>query len=74
MLFIGLGGPELILIFFAGGLPLILTVYCLIDIMRSAFSDSVNKILWVLIVLLAPLIGAILYLVWGRQQKIGVKA
>ncbi len=69
MLFMNLGGPEIILILVAGGLPLILTIYCLIDIMRSTFVDSINKILWVLIVLLAPLIGALLYLVWGRTQK-----
>ncbi|SKB69358.1 PLDc N-terminal domain-containing protein [Daejeonella lutea] len=69
LLYLGLGGAEIILILVAGGIPLILTLYCLIDIMRSTFSDSVNKILWVIIVLLAPLIGSILYLVWGRSQK-----
>lgn len=69
MLFLNLGVPEIILILIIVGLPFILTIYCLIDVMRSTFSDSVNKILWVLIVLLAPLIGSILYLVWGRSQK-----
>ncbi len=70
MLFMNLGTPEIIIILLAVGLPLILTVYCIIDIMRSSFPDQANKLLWIIIVLLAPLIGSLLYLVWGRHQKI----
>ena len=43
--------------------------YFLIDISRSKFNDPNNKILWVFIILTAPLIGAILYLLIGRSQK-----
>lgn len=74
ILFINLGGPEIIVILIACTLQLILTVYCLLDIMRATFGDSVNKILWVLIVLLAPLIGSILYLIWGRNQKTHIQS
>ena len=70
MLFLNLGGPEIIIILLAVGFSLIFTVYCIIDIVRSNFSDQTNKILWIIIVLLmSPLIGPLLYLVWGRNQK-----
>ncbi|HEY0670439.1 MAG TPA: PLDc N-terminal domain-containing protein [Sphingobacteriaceae bacterium] len=70
LLFIaGLGGPELIVIFFIAGVPLILMLFCLVDIIRSDFKDSTTKLLWVLLVVLAPLIGSLLYLLFGRKQK-----
>lgn len=68
ILFVNLGTPELILISFVL-VPLILMVFCLIDIMRSNFKDSTQKLLWVLIVVLAPLIGSIVYLVFGRNKS-----
>ena len=69
MLFMNLGTSDMIIVLFALGMPLILTVYCIIDIMRSNFTDQTNKLLWIIIVLLAPIIGSLLYLVWGRNQK-----
>lgn len=69
MLLMNLGSSEMILILFVVGLPLVLTVYCIMDIMRSTFPDQTNKLLWIIIVLLAPIIGSLLYLVWGRNQK-----
>lgn len=64
----GIGTPEIILIFVAG-LPFILTLVCLVDIIKSDFKDNTTKLLWVVIVLLAPVIGSILYLLLGRKQK-----
>ena len=70
LLFLSMGVFELILLVFAVLFPLIITIYCLLDITRSNFQDSSNKIIWAIIVLLAPVIGALAYLVWGRKQKI----
>ena len=66
-----IGTPEIIILFiaFGFGLPLILAIYCLLDITRSTFQDSTNKIIWAIIVLLAPLLGALAYIFWGRDQK-----
>lgn len=50
--------------------PVILTIYCLLDITRSSFKDSANKIIWAIIVLLAPVIGSMAYLIWGQKQKL----
>lgn len=69
LLFIGgLGLPEIIMLmislsYFA------LIAFCLIAILRSDFKDNTNKLIWVLVVLLAPFIGSILYLAIGRNSK-----
>lgn len=68
ILFFNLGTPELIIISFVL-VPLILMVFCIIDIMRANFKDSTHKLLWVLIVVLAPLVGSIVYLVFGRNKS-----
>jgi len=65
LLFMNIGISEWIILFF----PLVLMVYSLIDLTRSQFSEPVNKIIWVIIILLAPLIGALLYLTLGKSQK-----
>jgi hypothetical protein len=69
LLFLNMGTTEIVLLLFAVGFPLILTIYCLLDITRSYFHDPTNKIIWAIIVLLAPVIGSLAYLIWGRQQK-----
>ena len=66
----GLGVPELIIIFFLFLLPLTLLIIALIDILRSTFKDSTNKIIWVLVVIFVPFLGAILYFIIGRSQKV----
>lgn len=37
---------------------------------QSTFKDPTNKIAWVIITIFVPLLGAILYLVFGRSQKV----
>jgi len=48
----------------------ILPVLCLIDIIKSRFADSSNKVVWIVIVLLLPYLGSFLYLLLGRRQRI----
>ncbi|MRR59286.1 MAG: hypothetical protein EG824_13905 [Deltaproteobacteria bacterium] len=62
----GIGIPELLVIFVIGSIPGILA---LIDILRSEFTGS-NKLVWLLVVFLFPFVGAIAYLAIGRKQKI----
>ncbi len=59
-----LGTQELFIIF----IVLVVPVAALIEIIRSNFTNPVNKIVWVLIVLLLPLIGSLLFWVIGRGQ------
>ena len=49
---------------------LALWLIALIDIMRSEFSGRNEKLLWGLIVLLAPFLGVILYYFIGRKNKL----
>jgi hypothetical protein len=44
-------------------------IIALVDILRNEFTNN-NKIIWVLVVLLSWIIGAILYFFIGRNQKI----
>ncbi|MWN78207.1 hypothetical protein GQR60_17875 [Labilibaculum sp. A4] len=55
----------LIILVFVILLPLI----ALIDIVKNEFTNS-NKLIWVLVVLLFPFIGTILYFIIGTKQKI----
>lgn len=68
-LFLNLGMPEIMVISLIGFLPLVLMIFCVVDITRSTFNDSTNKVIWVLVVLLAPVLGGLLYLLFGRNQK-----
>lgn len=67
-LFLNLGTPELMLI----GMvlwPLILFGIVALDIVRNTGLNQNTKLLWIIIVLLAPIIGALIYLLWGRNNK-----
>lgn len=63
---IGVWQLILILIILLGILP---TIIALVDILKSEFKGN-NKIVWILVVLLANFFGAVLYFLIGREQKI----
>jgi hypothetical protein len=68
-MFENLGMGELSLIFLFFMLPVILWISALIDILKNNFQDN-NKLIWVLVVILLPIIGAVLYFIIGKKQKI----
>lgn len=73
LLFIGgLGGVEILLILFFLGIPAILWLWALIDLLSSEFGNSTNKLIWVVVILFLPVLGALLYLLIGRKQKINL--
>jgi hypothetical protein len=47
----------------------ILYIYILIDILKHEFTGY-NKIIWIIVLICFPILGAILYLVFGRSQRI----
>lgn len=47
-------------------------IAAIIDIVRSNFSDSNQKLVWILIVIFVPFIGTILYFTLGRASKVRV--
>ena len=48
---------------------ILLVLFALIDIIKSEFKGN-DKMMWLLIVLFTGFIGAILYFVVGRKQRI----
>lgn len=69
-MFLGMVGPWQILLVF-GVLGLILPIVALIDIIKSQFNGN-DKLIWVLVVLFLSFIGAILYFIIGRKQRISI--
>ena len=63
-----IGVPELIVLFLLGLLA-IPSILAFIDIMRSNFEGK-KKRFWLLFVILFSFIGAIVYFIIGRKQKI----
>ncbi|SCY31304.1 Phospholipase_D-nuclease N-terminal [Nonlabens sp. Hel1_33_55] len=47
-----------------------LWVYCIIDIARSTFRKDDNKLIYILVVVLAPVIGILLYLAIWQKEKV----
>lgn len=46
-----------------------LWLYCFFDILTSKFRGN-EKLLWVVVVLIAPGLGILLYLILGKKSKI----
>ena len=46
-----------------------LTIWALVDVIRRDSIRGDNKIIWVLVILLASIIGPILYLAIGRKKE-----
>lgn len=65
----GIGGPEVVIlltIVFLIGLPLI----ALVNALGSNFKQPVDKITWVLVIILLPIVGAIIYFANGNKNKV----
>jgi hypothetical protein len=60
----------LILITIIGFACMALWFFILWDVVKSRFPGPNDKLLWVLVILFAPFIGAILYLSIGRRTKL----
>lgn len=47
----------------------VLWLWALVDILKNEFTGS-NKLIWLLVVILIPFVGMVLYWFIGREQKI----
>ncbi|WP_258099685.1 PLD nuclease N-terminal domain-containing protein [Marinoscillum pacificum] len=45
-------------------------VWTIIDIIKSEFKDNNEKILWVVLVILLPFIGTVLYFAIGSKNRV----
>ena len=58
--------PPLIMLL-AGAVPLILAIMGIVSCVRTDKPRN-TKILWIIIIVLAPIIGPILWFVWGKKN------
>ena len=65
--------PSLTLILWGGFAIVIclLPVIALISVVRSTFNDSTTRLMWVLIILILPFFGPVIYFIIGRKQRTG---
>ena len=56
--------------FFLFIIPAILWIWALVDILKSNFKDDATKVIWVIIVILLPILGSILYFILGKNHKV----
>jgi lysylphosphatidylglycerol synthetase-like protein (DUF2156 family) len=52
---------------------LIVWIWALVDVIRRDFANKDDKTIWLIVVIVSfvigvPLIGAIIYLIWGRKK------
>lgn len=69
LLIIGLWAWQIAVLLFFILVPVALMIWAIIDLVQSTFADSTNKLIWALVIIFMPLIGAVLYLIVGRKQK-----
>jgi hypothetical protein len=50
-----------------GLFALVLWIYAIIDIVRGSLAGNSRKILWLIVVIIFPIIGAILYLILAKR-------
>jgi len=56
----------IVILFLLGFIPFIIAF---IDILKNEF-EGYNKLIWLLAVLFAPLIGSIAYFIIGKKQRV----
>jgi hypothetical protein len=69
LLYINIGLWESILIAFAVISLVLIIPFAIFDTIRSKELSITHKFLWILFILVAPYLGAVVYLFWGRKQK-----
>ena len=44
-------------------------IWCIVDIVRGQFKTETDKLIWLILVLVLPFMGTILYIAFGRQNR-----
>lgn len=68
----GLGISELFILLLLFIIPFVLWLWALIDVLKSDFKDSSTKVMWLLVLVLIPVVGWILYFAIGRSQRLTI--
>ncbi|WP_420386641.1 PLDc N-terminal domain-containing protein [Roseivirga sp.] len=62
--------PYFYALLFVLAVLILLPAMVLLNIIQSRFEDNVLKLIWVIVVLSLPVIGILMYLIWGRKQRL----
>ena len=54
--------------FIFGVIWFILIVITLMDLFKSNLPTN-TKLLWLIVILIAPVVGSLIYLLWGKNQR-----
>jgi len=65
-----MGIPELGFLLLLFGIPGLIILGALISVLSSEFTQPQNKLIWVLVILFLPIVGAILYFAIGMSQRV----
>jgi hypothetical protein len=65
----GFGIWEWIMVIFAIVSLLLIIPFAIFDTLKSKSLSTGQKFLWIIFILVAPYLGAVVYLFWGRKQK-----
>jgi len=52
----------------------VLWVLAIVEIIRSEFKDKTERIIWLLLVILLPFLGTVLYLMIGRRSRLSTNS
>jgi hypothetical protein len=44
-------------------------IFCIVDVLRNSFNSN-DKLVWILVLLIVPLLGPFLYFFIGRKKRI----
>jgi len=64
-----LSGQFLLIAGALSAIYFILMIYCIVDVIKSEFKDPSMKLIWILIILFAQLVGTLVYLILGKSTK-----
>ncbi|WP_299708954.1 PLD nuclease N-terminal domain-containing protein [uncultured Pontibacter sp.] len=65
-----IGFSEIVLLLFFLAVPVGLWLWALLDLLSSEFENGSNKVVWLMAITFLPVLGALLYLLIGRNQKV----
>lgn len=65
----GFGIWEWVMVIFAIVSLLLIIPFAIFDTLKSKNLSTSQKFLWIIFILIAPYLGAVVYLFWGRKQK-----
>jgi len=65
----GFGIWEWVMVIFAIIALLLIIPFAIFDSLKSKSLSTSQKFLWIIFILIAPYLGAVVYLFWGRKQK-----